>query len=236
MHTIVTWLWRPQSYWRTDYSADDVNRLQAQLAEHVTVPHRLVCVTDMPEGIECETLPIWPDVMTRRQAGPGANCWRRLWAFSREAKDFFGADRILSIDLDVAVYRNIDDLVLEQAPFRVTRKADQPRHYNGSLWSLRLGAHPEVWEDFNPACSPIIAEEALLMRVIKPTGSDQMWFTHKLRGVPTWGREHGIYHYWALDDKRRLPPNCRMLFFSGKVKQSDLPDSHPLAAAEVMYD
>jgi hypothetical protein len=236
MHTIVTWLWRPRSRWRTDYSASDVNGLVEQLARHVTVPHRVVCVTDMPEGIECETIPLWPDVMTPRQAGTGANCWNRLRAFANDAAGIFGTDRILSIDLDVAIYSNIDDLVLEQAPFRITRKADQPRHYNGSLWSLKLGAHPEVWQDFDPGSSPMIAHEMLEMRGIKPTGSDQSWFTHKLRGVPTWGREHGLYHYWALDDKRRLPPNCRMLFFSGKVKQADLPDSHPLAAAEVMYD
>jgi hypothetical protein len=228
MITIITWLWKPQSYWRTGYCAEDVNFLEKQLKENIKVPFKLVCVTDMPEGIQCETLPLWPDIMTRKQAGPGPNCWRRLWVFSKEAKDFFNTDKILSIDLDVLICGDITDIVTESVDFKITQKADNPRHYNGSLWMLKLGSLTKVWDEFDPETSPIDAHDTLSMRGIDPCGSDQSWFTHQIKGAPTWDTHDGIYHFWYHDFSQQVPDNAKLIFFSGTTKLKDLPFDHPL--------
>src|SRR5690606_34220265 len=53
MLTVLTWLWR-QPGGRTGYTASHVNIWAAMVRRHLAMPHRLACVTDMPEGIMTE--------------------------------------------------------------------------------------------------------------------------------------------------------------------------------------
>ena len=62
---IVLWKWRHPRKLHVlfDYSAEAVNRLRHELAEHLTIPHDVVCITDDPNGIDSgiRVLPLWDD-------------------------------------------------------------------------------------------------------------------------------------------------------------------------------
>ncbi|MCA9115267.1 MAG: hypothetical protein KDA79_09270 [Planctomycetaceae bacterium] len=88
--------------WGDKYHADDVNRLQAMIAEHLTLPHRFYCYTDDPEGVRADIIPIAVDNRL-------TVWWNKLALFQRGFGGLEG--RMLFLDLDVVVQRNIDDLV-----------------------------------------------------------------------------------------------------------------------------
>ena len=59
MIDIVCFKWGPK------FGPEYVNNLYNAIQRHVTVPHRFICYTDDPTGVECETreflvdLPVW---------------------------------------------------------------------------------------------------------------------------------------------------------------------------------
>src|SRR5690554_5523421 len=136
MLTVVTYLW--ESKVRT-YSAAHVNRLFEMVSRNLTTPHRFVCVTDQPDGIKCQTIPIWPAIGDR---GDRLNCYRRLFAFSNEHPL---GDRIFNLDLDIVITKNIDHIVNRDEDF-IIWKDPKIRHnsdkipYNGGQWLLRSGS------------------------------------------------------------------------------------------------
>lgn len=64
MITVVTFLWKG---WRPVYESKHVNAWARMVKAHLKQPHRCVCITDLPHGIECETFPLWtfPQVWQR---------------------------------------------------------------------------------------------------------------------------------------------------------------------------
>jgi hypothetical protein len=50
MLTVLTWLWL-QEGGRTAYRAEHVNAWAAMVRRNLSLPHRIACVTDMPDGI-----------------------------------------------------------------------------------------------------------------------------------------------------------------------------------------
>lgn len=223
--TIVTWLWGNK------FRAEHVGAVQAMLAEHLHMPYRFVCVTDQPNGLDCETVPLW-DAPRVDMPDSYPNCWRRLYAFSDAAKELFGP-RFLSIDLDVIILDDITGLFETDSDFKIAQGMKCP--YNGSMWMHRSGSHPEVWNDFDPATSPGIVTKETLHNHGRPYyGSDQAWMSYKLPGAPTWGRDDGVYQFGMLalhglfrratgrldggNERRDLPENCRIVFFAGPLK------------------
>lgn len=220
MLTFVCWKWACDNGWRKPYLAAHVNALQAMLRKHVTIPHRLVCITDDPEGIECDTYPIWeapPVAVGDRRP----NCFRRLRLFSEWALEL--GDRIVSIDLDCVIRKNIDHLFDGGADFRICEGRAAP--YNGSMWMVRPGAFPHLWGDFNP--ETVLSEIAATRRENGRAyyGSDQAWISHKLPGMPVWTQADGVYQYSLLGARRRTEildhSQASIVFFAGGIKPWD---------------
>jgi len=84
MLTVITWLWGSTG-WRQGYNATHVNTLEKMVAANLSIPHVFKCITDMPEGINCETVPLWPSPPTQTHPTK-PNCYRRLRAFSEEMR------------------------------------------------------------------------------------------------------------------------------------------------------
>lgn len=181
---------------------------------------RVVCVTDDPTGVVCETFPLWRDCATLPNAS-GAHlpsCYRRLRLFdpaTQEAMGIAEGERIVSLDLDAVVVGKLNGLFDRPDAFVgwAVRGSHHPRVYNGSMWMLRAGAHPEVWTTFNPESSPKRAAAAGYR------GSDQAWMTYRLNHCVGWTAADGVYSY-HLDVRGRpdLPPNARIVMFHGRVK------------------
>src|SRR5262245_29898947 len=98
--TVFLWLWRG---WRPVYDYRNVNAMVRMLEARLLMPHRVVCVTDMPHGIDCETVPLWEDKCRVDGLKPKMpNSYRRLRLFSAEMAEQFPG-WALSLDLDAVL-------------------------------------------------------------------------------------------------------------------------------------
>lgn len=217
MISIIFWLWR-QEKTRTLYTANHVNVAAAMVRRNLSMPHRIACVTDMPEGIDPSVEIIAPpgdflDISNPRWTNGRPQCYRRLSMFRRDAGEIFG-DRFVSMDLDVVVggpldplFDRADDIVLFKGTLR-------GRPYNGSMMMMTAGCRPQVYEDFN--------QEAALASGRLFCGSDQAWLMHKLGpDEKVWDDRDGVYWFGGAYRTRRNKEAPRVLFFPGSLKPWD---------------
>lgn len=226
MLTVLTWLWS-QPGGRATYTAEHVNIWAAMVRRHLKLPHRLACVTDMPDGIASHVdiiappgdftgwaMPTW--------AGDKPQCLRRVALFAPDAAPRFG-DRFVSMDLDCVIAGKLDPLfsrpesiVLYKSP---AGPSPNPRPYNGSMLMMTAGARPHVYADLTPEG----AQHAGRLY----QGSDQAWISHALgAGEATWSEADGVA-WWGRWDGDAV----RLLFFPGHPKPWTLIDSEAFIAA-----
>lgn len=216
--TVVCWKWKQPGF-RVGYSAHHVNVLAAMVARHYKKPHRFVCITDDPTGIECETMTLWDDFSTMQNACGQhlPSCYRRLKLFSKAVSSQFGG-RIVSLDLDVVILDDLSPLWDQPHDFMGWRVVgiNHPVVYNGSMFMFRAGKHTELWNKFDPTVSP---DETKLYGYF---GSDQAWISYKIAGsAPGWTQAEGVYSYPREQRRRDIRPGTRMVIFHGKRKPWD---------------
>lgn len=217
--TFVTWLWAPPAGYRSSFNASHVNTLARMVARHYTKPHRFLCVTDIPKGIDpnVTVIPAWNDFADVGSPHGGGNknpsCYRRLRAFHPEIGKVFGP-RFVSMDLDTVIVGDLVPLFDRPEDFVIWGETNPRSWYNGSLWMMAAGARPHVWQHFNPRISPHEAKRAGRF------GSDQGWISYCLgKGEATWSKRDGVYSYRVhLKPKGdRLPANARIVNFHGET-------------------
>lgn len=216
--TVVCWKWNQKNY-RTQFTANHVNTLKNMVERNLKIPYRFVCVTDDSNGIECETIPLWesPNIIGIPEGKP--NCYRRLKAFSKDAKDIFGTDRILSIDLDTVIVSDITPLVDTTRDFTIWGDTSLTTYYNGSFWLLKCGSRAQVWETIH-------SESYIETQKKRFIGSDQAWISNVLGPKEKkWTCADGVYSFKNHIKKQRkvdLPQNARIVFFHGIHDPSDI--------------
>lgn len=181
---------------------------------NLTLPHRLVCVTDEDisvEGVEIVrpprefdalTLPTWPDFRPQ--------CLRRLVMFRPDAVQWFG-ERFACMDLDCVISGSLDPILGVRDDFRMARGTAPERPYNGSLILMNAGARPQVYTRFSHA-GAIEAGQ-------KFVGSDQAWISHCLGpDEPVWQESDGLLYY-GLPRSNSSPRH--LTFFPGQRKPWD---------------
>ena len=130
----------------TKYSAEYVNVLKRMVTRNMTLPFKFVCFTEDVNGLDSDIqtmpLPIRHDI---------AGWWWKPYFFS-SALPLQGT--ILFMDLDVIVFRNIDNLfTYEPGKFCIIRdfnrmvSADWTR-FNSSVFRLETGQHSHVYDNF----------------------------------------------------------------------------------------
>lgn len=212
--TILTWLWS-QPGGRSTYTAAHVNIWAAMVRRHLTLPHRIACVTDMPEGIDPSVAIIRPprdfeDVRIPTWGEDRPQCLRRLAMFRPDADAIFGG-RFVSMDLDCVIAGSLDPLFDRDDEIVLYRGASGRRPYNGSMVMMTAGVRPGVYEDFTPEAAAEAGERYL--------GSDQAWISHRLgAGEATWDVQDGITWHGA---SRRVD-DPRLMFFFGNPKPWEL--------------
>lgn len=217
MLTVVTWKWDTPGY-RSTFTSEAVNVLARMIGRHYPKPHRVVCVTDRPEGLDSAIEPIsaWNDFadLPSPHGRRNPSCYRRLRLFHPDAAQYFG-DRYVSIDLDAVITGNIEPLWdrPDDVVFWGDTNPQKGSHYNGSMMLLRAGARPHLWTEFNPQTSPDLA------RVNGSWGSDQGWISYRLGpGEARWGKADGVYSF-RNDIKslpgKPLPADARIVFWHG---------------------
>lgn len=220
MITFVCWKWRSPTY-RTTYSAEHANVLSRMLGRHCSEEHRVICVTDDPEGVEeCDTHPLWSDHDQLQNPNGSAlpSCYRRLRVFDRATTRAMGVadgEWVFSVDLDVVVVGSMAALLDKGEDFVgwYGRGSFQPVVYSGSFFKFRAGSMQHLWDDFDPATSPRETKTA------RYYGSDQAWISCRLSGSrPGWDHGDGVYAYARDVRGRQLPANAVVVNFNGKRK------------------
>lgn len=221
MLSVVCWLWRPAPTYRSQFAARHVNTLASMVARNYLKPHRMICVTDMPAGIDpsIEIVPLWKDhsriVHPFGQRNP--SCYRRLKAFSPEARDLFG-ERFVSIDLDCVITADMVPLWDCTDEFKIWGDTNKTTPYNGSMFIMNAGARRQVWEQFNPDTSPHHT------RKLGYFGSDQAWIAACLGDREArWTKADGVYSFrneiknkFVGGTQMPLPRNARVVMFHGR--------------------
>lgn len=219
MFTFVCWKWDDPGYERK-FPAAYVNILRAMLERHCSLPHRLVCVTEDIKGLDprIEVTPPPPEARAlARIANPAGQrfpkCYQRLWNFSHSARALFG-ERFMALDIDVVITGALDPLIARTENFvGWTDPAFRWNKVAGGIYMMTAGAHPEVWEDFDPKTSPRIAKEAGCH------GSDQGWISYKLYPPEgTFTRAEGVVSAKWLPANKPLPQGVRIVSTPGELK------------------
>jgi hypothetical protein len=210
MLTVVCWKWFDPNGRHNHlfvYGPDYVNILRNMLERHLTIPHRLICVTDDPEGIDPRVKIV--DMPVEVEDWPGM--FQRLILFRPDAEKVFGK-RILAMDLDVVIKANIDGLVSREEDFAMWEprlfhvKKGKYSRYNGSMILMDAGCRPEVWTEFS------VREARRRLTAAGLDVDDQSWISHVL------GPDEAI---WPWDGEIRSlkatpdPEKARIVFFNG---------------------
>lgn len=217
MLTVICWLWSQPGF-PTRYRAEHVNIWADMVDRHLSMPHRLACVTDTPTGIDRSIKIVPPprdfEGISIPSWGPDKpQCLRRLAMFRPDAARVFGK-RFVSMDLDCVVAGPLDPLFDVPDDFKIYRGAPPHRRrpYAGGLVLMTAGARPQVYEQFSPEGAAEAGRQFI--------GSDQAWINYVLGpGEATWGIEDGIY-WWPIAPI--IEPRCRLMLPHGSPKPWDL--------------
>lgn len=216
---VICFRWKPVHGYRSTFGPETVNTLRAMVARHYPQPHRFLCFTDDPVGLDrrVEVLPVFTDFadVPSPHGGKNPSCYRRLRMFSAEMATVIGP-RFVSLDLDCVITGDLTPLWDRPEDFMMWGDTNpQPRsHYNGSMVLMTAGARRQVWETFDPKTSP---ERSLSAGC---WGSDQGWISYCLgAGEKKWTKADGVYSFrndLRNAPTRELPANARVIFFHGE--------------------
>lgn len=213
---VVCWLWPPKKNYRSQFNASHVNIFRSMIERHLPLEHEVVCITNMPKGIDprVRIIPLWDThaELLSPHGGISPACYRRLRAFSPEMAELIGP-RFISFDLDVVIVRDITPIVTRPEDFLIWGSTLRRTPYNGSMWMMNAGARKQVFEQFDPLTSP--------QKTLKAGfhGSDQAWISFVLGSTEaTWTpQKDGVYSFRTdvANRRYRLPDDARIVFFQG---------------------
>lgn len=240
--TVACYFWidpaRNRSYQLTP---QDVRVWHSMVERNLTMPHRTICITHVPElfdFIECVPL-------DDRKHVPGT-CTVKLMTWRPDIEKVLGK-RIVVMDIDCVITGNMDaildrpeDVVLWKNPNY--QEGGKRGFYQGSMQLLTAGARPFLWQDFDPKSS---------MRDLNRRfgGAEQCWISERLNTAwpepgwewkeAHWTEADGVYGAGRLFNGRMgegvqtdLPANARIVFTPGDraPNQPEMQQKHPWIA------
>jgi hypothetical protein len=206
--------------------------MQGMLARHLSLPYRIVCITDRPKDVP-SGMGVFDVAHTVSKRD--FKCIRRMWLYggrpTKAGRPWPGdlGDRLLQLDVDVVLTDDITPLVDRPDPLVIwksesTRRANRPHGwaYNATVLLLTPGARADVWDRYR--ADPFGVESAANADGWDvPTCSDQAIATYLLKDGPVayWTADDGIHSYRAFagpDGMKDtgLPPGCRIVSFHGR--------------------
>lgn len=169
--------------WGTKYGPEYVNRLRSMVARHLSRPHRFVCLTDDPTGIDAaidtRPMPLTGDPdLDQRVPWTRAHGWLKVLSFASPLHDLTGPT--LFIDLDVVIVGSIDEFFDVPGSFRVIREWDKRDGTgNTSVYRFEAGAHADI-------VSKLIGNRA---RILGDVRNEQEYVTQSMA-------DKGALDYW----------------------------------------
>ncbi len=179
--------------WGTKFGPEYVNRLYKMVEKNLTIPHRFVCFTNEPEGIN-EGVEIRPFNMLD-DSGLPEKAWKKLSLFTDKLGDLEG--RALFLDLDIVILRNIDEFFNVPGEFVIIKDWDFKNDIigNSSVFRFEVNKHKDIIDNFY--------KEGKDIR--KRYKNEQAFLSHQMynKGILTYWDEN-----WCVSFKR----NCLRKF------------------------
>jgi len=132
--------------WGDKFGSDYVNSLYEMVEKNLTIPHRFVCFTDKPDGInkgvEIRPLPELND------EGLPEKAWKKLGLFTDKLADLEGD--ALFLDLDIVIINNIDCFFKKEGEFNIIKDWDFKNDIigNSSVFRFKVKKYPDIIENF----------------------------------------------------------------------------------------
>lgn len=131
-----------------------VNKLYHSVNKNLTVPHKFVCFTDNPDGVECETRPI-----------EGEGWYAKLYLFRQ-----FTEGKVIFFDLDTLILQNINFLTKYNGKFAILRDFYRPQGYGSGIMLWRGGFGHDITDRYESMGRPHLS------------GGDQEFIERHARG------------------------------------------------------
>lgn len=205
--------------WGTRYGAEYVNHLANGVRRHLSLPHRFVCFTEDPTGIQkdVEVRPL--PVEFPRGAGP-ERYWNKLGIFADPLADIQG--RVLCLDLDVVLVGSIDCFFTHPGPCFIIKEFSKragPKEGNMSVCGFDAGALGHVLENYRRDPAAVQASYWF----------DQHYVSAQVPGLDFWPES------WCRSFKKhcvapaprcyfetpRIPEDARIVVFHGHPNPPD---------------
>ena len=185
--------------WGNKYISQYVNVLYNMVKKHTTVPFEFHCITEDPKGLDPHIktikLPNDPWIKT---------WWSKLWMFGSH---FPLQGNILYFDLDVIVFRNIDELFnYNPDKFMIIRDFNRCRIKdwklcNSSVMRWKTGTVNYLWDDFVSKPNVVMGDNH----------GDQDWITKRAKqDINHWPDDWIRSYKWEMigykDTKARRGP------------------------------
>lgn len=221
----------------TKYPSDYANRLHRMTRRHLSAPHRFLCLTDDPGGLE-------EQITHHPLPGPDlGGCWNKLWLFSDTIAP--AGTVLLYLDLDVVVVDSLDPLLGCSPTGTFLGQPDWNRplfpQFNSSVMRLQSGAHGEVLDRFLAElasgrlrrrdewdATTRSKEKTVYWRGWRRFGGDQEWISAHLRPRRSI-RSRAFPGGWVLSHKRHArpapPAGAKIMVFHGSPKPHEV--EHP---------
>ena len=164
--------------WGTPYPPEYVNVLKRAVRDHLTYPHRFVCITDSADGLDSDinVIPLPAIPLDCSQWVPGM--WPKLTMFK---EGLFPEDEIvLYFDVDLLICDSLNpfvDLLISDGGLRIIRewnpqlwhflpeKFRPDRGGNSSIVGFVAGEQIHIYSEFikNPGANPRIGNDQLFI-------------------------------------------------------------------------
>lgn len=202
--TVVSFLWYGDRWTKDDMGPEYVRRLKRGVERNLTIPHKFVCITNVPGDIkEIESIPLYPPSWR--------GCLPRLVMYDPNM-EFRG--QILAIDIDVVVTGSLDDIGSYDGEFCVRSKfAPRMEHKaDGDIIGFRAGfGAKEIWEPF--VKDPSAAEQST-------GGRERYWYRQRMKKIDRWQElyPNQIFSYKRHVRGHGLPKNARLVSCHGRPR------------------
>jgi len=203
----------------TKYPPEYVNKLYNMVQRHLTVPHRFVCFTELPDGIDPRI-----EIRSLPHNKPHLQGW---WfkPYIFKADHFDKGDINFYMDLDMVIVSNIDRLI-DYMPGHFVGLRDVGRVFRPNYQKLgsavlrwNAGTFSNVWDDFENHPS-----------VIKRFHGDQDWLWHLNHPSIKFFPDDWIRSYkWEIRSRNELNGFGRNSTFK-EIKNPKIPEDTSILA------
>ncbi len=202
--------------WGEPYPSEYVNVLERAVQDHLSYPHRFVCITDSPEGlapeVEVKFLPEIP--LAREKWVPGM--WPKVAMFKKGM--FSEEELVLYLDVDILLNQSLDplvDLIRQEKGLRLIREWNPDiwhtlpdwlrpdRGGNSSVVGFLANEQTHLFDEF------FKAPDAMVLKY----GNDQRYITGEAIRCQYWPDK------WCESFRRKCVPHWPLNFFFRQIQK-----------------